>query len=163
MTGKSATVLEQISGVSFARQGAMGTAPVTMVFDNNNDATGNALNNTLVGNIGNNILTGGLGADSMSGGAGNDTYYVDNSGDTVVEKSGEGTDSVISSISYTVGDNVENLTLSGTASINATGNALDNILVGNSGNNTLTGGAGNDSLNGGIGSDTLYGGAGNDT
>jgi Ca2+-binding RTX toxin-like protein len=58
---------------------------------------------------------------------------------------------------------VENLTLTGTTAINATGNALDNVLTGNTGANTLTGGGGNDTLNGGTGIDTMVGGTGNDT
>src|SRR5258706_2655650 len=90
----------------------------------------------------------------MSGGNGNDTYMVDNSADKVVESSGQGVDRVVSTVTYTLPSNVENLTLSGTAATAATGNALNNVLVGNSAANTL---------NGGAGADSLYGGAGNDT
>ena len=72
----------------------------------------------------------------MRGGPGNDTYLVDNTGDVVTENSNEGTDTVQSSITYTLGANVENLTLTGTAAINGTGNALDNVLFGNSGTTT---------------------------
>ena len=118
------------------------------------DATGNSLNNVLTGNAGNNVLNGAAGDDSMQGGLGNDTYIVDATGDTVLENSSEGTDTVQASVSYTLGNNVENLTLTGTAAINATGNSLNNVLVGNSGNNTLNGGTGNDSMSGGAGNDT---------
>ena len=122
-------------------------------------ATGNALNNVITGNAGNNILEGGAGADTLSGGAGNDTYAVDNLGDTVIEQAGEGIDSVRSSVSFVLGANVENLTLSGSVNTNtntnATGNALNNVLIGNSGNNTLTSGGGVDTLQGGAGNDTL--------
>ena len=73
------------------------------------------------------MLDGGAGADTMSGGAGNDTYVVDDAGDVVTEAAGEGTDTVRARVSYTLGANVENLTLTGTGAINGTGNALDNV------------------------------------
>ncbi|WP_168154999.1 type I secretion C-terminal target domain-containing protein, partial [Acinetobacter junii] len=129
----------------------------------NINATGNNQNNILIGNSGNNTLNGGLGADSLKGGLGNDIYYVDNVGDVVTELSSEGTDKVFSSISYSLsGQFVENLELTGSANINATGNNQNNILIGNSGNNILNGGLGNDTLNGGLGADSLKGGLGND-
>ena len=125
--------------------------------------TGNALDNILTGNTMANTLNGGAGADTLIGGAGNDTYVVDHSGDVIVENAAEGTDLVQASATCTISAEIENVTLTGTAAINATGNALDNALTGNSGANTLTGLAGNDTLNGGTGADTLIGGAGNDT
>jgi Ca2+-binding RTX toxin-like protein len=121
------------------------------------------LDNYLTGNSAANTLNGGTGADTMAGGIGNDTYVVDNTGDVVTENANEGTDIIQSSITYTLGTNVENLTLIGTSAINGTGNTLDNVLTGNSAVNTLTGGAGNDTLNGGAGADKLIGGTGNDT
>jgi len=105
---------------------------------------GLAGNDTLLGGVGNDLLDDGTGTDTMTGGTGNDTYVLDMSGDVVIELANEGTDTVQSSIAYTLGANVENLTLTGTALINGTGNALDNVLTGNSMANTLTGGAGND-------------------
>lgn len=131
----------------------------------NNTITGNAAVNTLDGAGGNDTLQGGAGADVMIGSTGDDTYYIDNAGDVLSEIAGEGNDSAFSSISFnlaTGGDEVENLTLTGTAAISGTGNAGDNILTGNKGANTLTGLAGNDTLDGGLGNDVLIGGADDD-
>ncbi len=127
------------------------------------NGTGNTLNNVLIGNSAANTLSGGTGADQMTGGAGNDTYVVENIGDVVTENANEGMDVVQSAITYTLGVNVENLTLMGATAINGTGNTLDNVLIGNGAINALTGGAGNDTLDGGAGADKLTGGAGNDT
>jgi Ca2+-binding RTX toxin-like protein len=119
---------------------------------------------TLYGNDGNDSLDGGDGNDFMEGGSGNDIYIVNAAGDVVKETSGLITeiDTIQSSITYTLGANLENLTLTGTTVINGTGNALDNIIYGNSAGNIINGGAGNDFLNGQAGNDTLIGGLGND-
>ena len=115
--------------------------------------TGNELANTLTGNAAANILDGGAGNDTLIGGLGNDTYIV-STGDSVVEALNGGIDLVQSDVSHTLAANVENLTLTGSADLSATGNTLANILTGNSGNNSLDGGDGIDTLKGGAGNDT---------
>ncbi|KQO69889.1 hypothetical protein ASF18_21675 [Methylobacterium sp. Leaf89] len=125
-----------------------------------------------MGGLSSDTLNGNAGADKMYGGSGNDTFVVDSTGDTVIEYSNQGTDTVLASISYALGVNVEHLTLTGTDTINGTGNTLSNILTGNDVANNLSGGAGddqlfggggNDYLDGGVGNDTMVGGTGNDT
>ena len=98
---------------------------------------GAAGNDTLTGGDGNDWLLGGTGADTLRGGAGNDTYSVDNAGDVVIENSGDGVDVVEASISYTLTNNVENLTLVGTGANAGSGNALDNVIAGNAADNLL--------------------------
>jgi Ca2+-binding RTX toxin-like protein len=127
-----------------------------------NVITGNSANNTLWGGAGNDTLNGGAGADVLIGGTGNDIYVLDSTADVFTENANEGIDTVQSYFTYTLASNIENITLLGTNSINATGDAFDNVLVGNSAANVLTAGAGNDTLNGGAGNDTLTGGVGND-
>lgn len=144
--------------------------------DGNDQLLGGDDNDTLSGGIGNDLLDGGAGADAMTGGDGNDVYDVDDAGDTVTETNADlvtgGTDRVEASITYALGANIENLTLTGGDAINGTGNALGNAIIGNNsanqlfggaGGDTLTGNGGNDLLDGGSGVDTLSGGDGNDT
>jgi Ca2+-binding RTX toxin-like protein len=119
------------------------------------DVVGSSFNDFITGDAGNNVLDGKLGADTMKGGAGNDTYVVDNLGDTVTENAGEGIDTVKSSVSFTLGANVENLSLVGSGAINGTGNNLDNRIDGNGAGNTINGKGGHDSLYGRAGADTF--------
>jgi Ca2+-binding RTX toxin-like protein len=122
----------------------------------NLNLTGNDDNNTLYGNAGANIIDGGLGADKMNGENGNDTYIVNDISDVVTEGMKGGIDLVKSSVSFVLGAEVENLTLTGIGDTNAIGNALNNILTGNDGNNTLYGDAGKDTMIGGKGNDGYY-------
>jgi trimeric autotransporter adhesin len=132
----------------------------------NNSLAGGDLNDVLTGNVGNDTLDGGTGTDKMTGGAGDDLYRVADKTDTVTESvagAPGGTDTVESSIAYTLGANVEHLTLTGLTAIDGTGNTLDNILTGNAQANKLTGLAGKDDLIGNAGNDTLDGGVGDDS
>ncbi len=130
---------------------------------NGNDSMyGKAGNDILYGFAGNDYLDGGTGSDSMYGGTDNDYYYVDSTGDRVIEYAGQGTDWVYSYINYTLGANVENLSLLGTA-YSGSGNSLNNSISGNSSNNYLNGAGGNDKLYGYGGNDILSGGTGSDS
>ena len=133
-----------------------GIENLTFIGTGNFAGTGNELANAITGGAGNDTLDGGTGADTLTGGLGDDTYLVDNASDQVVEKPGEGIDTIITGLSvYTlVGKpDVENLTLTAVGGAFGTGNDLANVLTGGAGNDTLTGGKGNDTLIGGGGSD----------
>jgi Ca2+-binding RTX toxin-like protein len=117
------------------------------------EVLGSIFNDSLTGKAAANRLDGGAGDDSMVGGGGNDTYVVDAAGDAVTELAGGGTDVVNSSITYTLGAEVEHLTLTGLGVINGTGNGLNNRLIGNNAANILNGGTGNDSMFGWEGDD----------
>jgi Ca2+-binding RTX toxin-like protein len=128
----------------------------------NINGKGNALGNYVQGNGGANTIDGAAGADVLAGGAGNDIYIVDNAFDFAWEEANEGIDRVDSSVTWTLGDNFENLTLTGALAINGIGNELGNNIVGNAAGNVLGGGDGDDNLNGQAGNDTLFGGAQDD-
>jgi Ca2+-binding RTX toxin-like protein len=140
-----------------------GKGPVT--FDGgaaDNKLVGTVQNDSLTGGLGNDTLDGGKGMDTLLGGNENDSYGIDNAKD-VIDDNGTGTETVLSSIAFTLAPDFENLTLTGKAGIAGTGNDGDNLIVGNSGANSLSGGAGDDTIDGGLGADKLTGGAGSDT
>ena len=126
--------------------------------DGNDTLFGLAGNDTLIGGLGQDRLDGGVGKDTLSGGQGNDVYVVDIATDVVNEGTGanSGIDTVESSVSYVLSSNVENLTLTGVANLNGTGNGGVNVLTGNAGINTLDGGVGADTLVGGLGNDVYF-------
>ena len=119
-------------------------------------------NDFLNGNAGDDTLNGGGGGDTMVGGLGND-YFITDGGDTILEGAGQGSDTVQSSVAFRLGNNLEDLVLTGSRAVSGTGNSLENQITGNSAANRLQGLGGNDVLSGLAGSDTLEGGAGKDT
>src|SRR5262249_2810323 len=125
--------------------------PVILGNGSDNSLSGTSSGDSLWGFAGNDTLNGGAGKDLLFGGTGNDLYMVDNAGDVITENAGEGTDTVQSSITYTLAPTLENLTLTGSGSLKATGNAADNVIIGNSGDNSLAGLGGADTLDGGSG------------
>ncbi|PSF36600.1 hypothetical protein C7H19_13040 [Aphanothece hegewaldii CCALA 016] len=146
----------------------------TLIGGNENDSLmGGSGKDQLEGGNGNDTLNGGFGKDTLIGGKGNDIYVVDDPDDVIIENSNQGRDTVETTLSsWTLGDNLENLTLSSSSSfekltinfvVNGTGNNLNNKIIGNQNPNLLAGKNGHDTLMGGHGNDTLTGGHGNDT
>jgi VCBS repeat-containing protein len=133
---------------------------------------GGAGNDTLNGGAGDDLLDGGVGLDTLTGGTGDDSYVVDGSGDKAIELANEGSDSVLSSVNYTLAANLELLQMFG-ANLTGRGNALANTLLGDAslgsklygldGDDDLVGGSGADTFDGGTGADTMFGRAGDDT
>jgi Ca2+-binding RTX toxin-like protein len=163
---------DDVTGSAFNDTLKLGGGDDTVLGGNGNDfLSGEAGNDSLSGEAGNDTLSGGTGADTMNGGFSNDVYFVDNIGDVASEVA-SGVDLVNASITHTLSVNLENLTLTGIANINGTGNnTRANVITGNSGNNvlaglglndTLRGNSGNDTLDGGTGADNMDGQAGND-
>jgi len=137
-----------------------------------NELRGGGGSDALTGGGGDDLLDGGIANDVLKGGAGDDTYVIDHAGDLATEALNQGTDLVQSSVTWALGANFENLTLTGTGAVNGTGNGLNNVITGNyraniliggNGDDVLQGGEGNDRLDGGAGVDTMEGGLGNDT
>ena len=156
--------IENLTLTGTAALAGSGNGLSNMIIGNtgHNRLSGLAGNDTIHGGAGDDILDGGVGIDRMIGGAGDDIYVVDNTRDLVFEIASQGKDLVRSSVNHTLVANIEDLTLSGTAALAGTGNALSNVITGNGGNNRLSGLAGNDTIHGGAGKDILNGGTGND-
>jgi Ca2+-binding RTX toxin-like protein len=158
--------LENLTLIGSATKG-IGNSLANVIFGNegDNDINGSDGNDTLIGGGGNDTLTGGSGNDAMNGGLGNDTYFVDSANDIVTESSAllMEIDKVASTVTWTLGNNVENLKLSGNSAIDGSGNTLSNTLVGNDAANHLYGLGGDDTFTGGAGNDTIDGGSGIDT
>jgi trimeric autotransporter adhesin len=158
---------EGIDTVKASHDYVLGANVENLILGGECKGTGNELDNVITDSTGHhNVLDGGAGADTLIGGKGHDTYVVDNVGDVVIENAGEGlVDSVQSSITYILGANLEDLTLTGTTNINGRGNELANVITGNDGDNILDGWTGDDILRGGQGNDTYVfsTGYGNDT
>jgi VCBS repeat-containing protein len=123
---------------------------------------GTAQADVLAGTAGDDRLDGAVGADQMTGGLGDDIYVADDQLDLVYESAGQGSDTIISSASYYLWPNVENLTLTGTAYFGV-GNALNNVITGSNAGNLLLGGVGNDAITGGDARDAIFGEFGNDS
>ena len=133
-------------------------------FGGNDRLEGAGGNDQLFGGDGIDFLLGGVGADTLIGGAGDDFYFIDDLSDVIVEEVNGGGDIVITSLSYTLGQNLEALYIQGdTDDIDGTGNGLNNYIQGSIFRNTLFGLDGDDTLAGFGGGDLLYGGTGNDT
>ncbi|HKP23645.1 MAG TPA: M10 family metallopeptidase C-terminal domain-containing protein [Dongiaceae bacterium] len=153
----SADVVRTTISVNLASLGGGAIEQAILLGVNAINATGDSVANVLTGNEAANILDGAGGADILAGGKGNDTYVVDEAGDQIIEAADGGVDVVTSStISLNLASfaNVENVTLTGSNNIGATGDGLANVLTGNDGKNTLNGGGGADTLIGGKGDDT---------
>ena len=133
------------------------------IFDGHDSIAGSSLGDYLIGYEGNDTLNGAAGVDTMEGGAGDDLYIANTFNDVFVEADGGGSDTVMSSSAALLDANVENLILTGTASVNGFGNESANNITGNSGKNLLDGWTENDSIDGGAGSDLIFGFDGNDT
>jgi len=151
------------SSVSFSLSGAY-VERLTLTGVAAIDGTGNRFANTIVGNGAANRLDGGAGSDRLIGGYGDDLYVVDASGDVVVERDLDGgTDTVETSVTFSAaGHYIENITLIGSAAVDATGTDFANLIEGNGADNSINGRAGDDTLMGNAGNDTLWGEQGDD-
>lgn len=145
------------TSISFTLTANMEVEVLTATGSDSIDLTGNAFANTVNGTTAANVIDGGAGADRMVGLGGDDTYIVDNAGDVVIEGAGDGSDTIQTSVDFTLGSaaEIECLIVTGSANVSLTGNAIVNTITGNAGANKVYGGLGNDILRGGSGKDTF--------
>jgi trimeric autotransporter adhesin len=147
LQGAPTLTAADITIINGSGSGGGGAGSIVNGTAGNDSLSGTAGNDTINGFAGMDTIDGGAGADSMVGGLDDDIFIVDNAGDVVVEEEGGGSfDEVRASVSHTLASWVNNLTLTGTAAINGTGNELANVITGNSASNVLSGGAGTDSF-----------------
>lgn len=165
VTGSGDTVIENpgsgVDTVQSAGSFTLGANVENLTLTGSGIGRGNELNNLITGSSDDDILDAGSGFDTLKGGLGSDIYIVTGASDTVTEGLNAGTDTVRSTTSFTLGANIENLTLTGGSGLGM-GNELNNLIFGSAAGNTLSGGSGNDGLQGGSGDDSLSGGEGND-
>lgn len=153
-----------VTAVSFTLVGQVENLTVLASTTTGLALTGNALANLITGGAGADTIAGDKGVNTLAGGLGDDLYQVDSARDIVVEEAGEGIDTVLSTVSLTLGDNIEILAAARgvTAALTLRGNLLDNSVTGGSGADQILGNDGNDTLAGGRGNDRLTGGSGQD-
>ncbi|MFN6476847.1 calcium-binding protein [Nostoc sp. DedQUE07] len=170
LAGVSIAVNLQSRSLTANNVPGLGTLSFTAVnFDNvigtnaNDNIVGDNQNNQLSGNNGDDTLNGGIGNDTLKGGTGDDSYFFDTTLDIITEAANSGIDTVRSSVSYTLGANLENLRLREGGNLTGIGNSLNNFLFGNTSNNTLNARVGDDTLDGSNGDDILNGEDGNDS
>jgi Ca2+-binding RTX toxin-like protein len=120
-------------------------------------------NDTLIGTGTNDTLVAGASADTLIGGSGNETFVINNVADVITASANAASNSIFSSVSYVMPANVQNLTLTGSDNLTATGNTISNVITGNAGFDNLIAGSGDATLIAGSGVATLTGGTGNNT
>jgi Ca2+-binding RTX toxin-like protein len=156
--GDTLVEVENITGSAYGDWlGGDGGANVLRGMNGGDNLNGWGGDDRLYGGEGNDNLDGGSGADIMVGGAGNDTYFVYDAVDVVIESAGQGSDTVLSFVSYALpaGADVETLRANGSGALHLTGNSSGNLIIGNDNTNVLSGGDGRDELTGMGGQDSF--------
>lgn len=130
--------------ISYSLAGAANVENLTLIGAGALSGIGNDLANVITGNEFDNVLDGGTGADTMAGGTGRDTYYVDSTGDRIVEVFDQSAvDEVFTSVDFNVANqvtsSVERVTLTGTADIDfVSSGSFTGKAFGNAGDNRFT-------------------------